>query len=65
MCDMSEPCKLLSLESCQKRSLWTHKEVDIAPHAVIGLAFQVGDTEKFPHALWFENPGLLKFFNFF
>ena len=40
-----------SLDSCQKRFLWTHKEVDLAPHPVVGLVLQVGDTEKFPQAL--------------
>ena len=51
---MPEPCKCPSLGSCQK-FLWTHKEVDLAPHPVVGLVFQVGDTEKFPHALGFES----------
>ena len=27
VCDMSEPCKFPSLDSCQKRLLWAHKEV--------------------------------------
>ena len=31
--------------------LWTHKEVDLTPHRVVGLVLQVGDMEKFPHAL--------------
>ena len=42
---------------CQKRFLWTHKEVDIAPHPGIGLVFQVGDVEKFPQGLGFESLG--------
>ena len=46
-CDMPEPCKFPSLDSCQRRSLWTHKEVDFAPHQVVGLVLQVGDTEIF------------------
>ena len=62
-CDMTEPCKFPSLESCQKRFLWTHKEIDLAPHPVVGLELQVGDTEKFPHALSFES--LDPFFFFF
>ena len=45
--DMPEPCKFLSLDSCQKRFLWTHKEVDLAPHPVVGLVLQVGDMENF------------------
>ena len=54
--DMPEPCKLPSLGSCQKRFLWTHKEVDLAPHQVIGFVLQVGGVEKFPQALGFEGP---------
>ena len=49
-CDMPEPRKFPSLDSCRKRFLWTHKEVDLAPHPVVGLVLQVGDTEKFAHA---------------
>ena len=50
-CDMPEPCKFPSLDSSLKRFLWTHKEAYLAPHPVVGLVLQVGDTEKFPHAL--------------
>ena len=53
--DMPEPSTFLSLDSCQKRFMWTHDEVDLAMHPVVGLVFQTGDTEKFPHALGFEN----------
>ena len=53
-CDMPQSCKFPSLASCQKRFLWTHKEIDLAPHPVTGL-LQVGDTEKFCHALSFES----------
>ena len=56
-CDIPEPCKFKSLDSCQKRFLWTHKEVDLAPHPVGGLVLQVGDAEKFPQALGFEGLG--------
>ena len=58
-CDMPEPCKFPSLDSCQKRFLWTHKEVDLAPHPVIDFMLHVGDVEKFLLALGFEslNPG--------
>ena len=54
-CDMCEPCKCPSLDSCQKRFLWTYKKVDLAPHPVVGLVLQAGDTEKFRHALGFES----------
>ena len=35
--------------------LWTHKEVDLSQHPVVGLVLQVGDAEKFPQALGFES----------
>ena len=54
-CDMPEPYKFLSLDSCQKRFLWILKEVNLALHPVVGLVLQVGDAEKFPKALGFEN----------
>ena len=57
VCDMPKPSKFPYLDSCQKRFLWTHKEVDLAPHPVIGLALQVGDAAKFPQAPWFRKPG--------
>ena len=59
-CDMSEPCKFLPRYNCQKRFLWTHKEVDLAPRPVVGLVLQVGVAEKFPQALRFQR--LILFF---
>ena len=53
VCDMPKPCKFLSLDSCHKRFLWTHKGV--ALHPVVGLVPQVGDAEKSPQALCFES----------
>ena len=47
MADRPEPCKVPSLGSRQKRFLWIHKEVDLAPHTIVGLVLQGGDTEKF------------------
>ena len=44
-CDMPKPCR--SLDSCQKRFLWTNKEVDLAPYPVVGLVLQFGNAEKF------------------
>ena len=52
-CDIPEPRKFLSLDNSKKRFLWINKEADLALHPVIGLVLQVGDTEKFPHALEF------------
>ena len=40
-CDKPEPCKFSSLDSCPKRFLLTHKEVDLVPHPVVGLALSV------------------------
>ena len=55
VCDIPKPCKFLSLDSCQKWFLWTHKEVDLASHPVVGLVLQVGDVKKFPQALGFKS----------
>ena len=52
---MPEPCKFLSLVSFQMRILWTHKEVDLSPHSLIGLVLQEGDTDTFLHVLGFES----------
>ena len=54
-CDMSEPYKFQFLDCCQKNFLWTHKDVDLAPHQVVGLVLQEGDEEKFPQALGFQS----------
>ena len=54
-CDIPEPCTFPSLDSRQKRFLWTYKEVDLSPHAVVDLLLQVGDAEKFPQALDVES----------
>ena len=54
-CNMPKPCKFLSLDSFQKRFLWTHKEADLAVHPDAGLVLQAGDVEKFPLALGFES----------
>ena len=48
-CDMLEPCKFPSFDSCQKKFLWTQKEVELAPNLVIGHMLRVGDME-FLHA---------------
>ena len=62
---MPKPRKFRSLQNCQKRFLWTHKEIDLVPHPVVGLVLQVGDVEKFPQAFGFEGldlfPSVFKF----
>ena len=52
---MPETCTFPSLDSYQKRFLWTNKKVDLAPHPVVGLMLQVGYAEKFPQTLGFEG----------
>ena len=47
--------KFPSLDSCRKRFLWTHKEVDLALHPVSGLVLQRNSAEKFSQALGFES----------
>ena len=54
-CDMPEPCKFPSLDIGQKRFLWTHKEINLAPHPVVGLVLQV-DAERLPQALGLGSP---------
>ena len=54
-CDVPEPCTFSSLDNCFERFLWIHKEIDLALHPVVSLVLQVGDAEKFPQALRFEN----------
>ena len=53
-CNKPKPCKFPSLDNCQKKFLWTYKEVDLALHLAVGLVLQ-GDMENFPHALALES----------
>ena len=55
MLDVPEPCEFTSLDSCQKRFLWTHKEVYLVPHPVVGFVLHVEDAEKFSQALGFKS----------
>ena len=48
VCDMPKPSKFPSLDSCKKRFLWTHKEVDLAPHPVVGLVQPTICAEQVP-----------------
>ena len=57
VCDMRQPCKFPSLDSCRKMFLWTNKEVDLALHPVVSLVLQVGDRVKFPQAPGFKSQG--------
>ena len=51
-CDMPEPCKFPSLDICQKKFLWSHKETDLDPHPVVGLVLKVGDTKYLVSKAW-------------
>ena len=53
--DTLERCEFPSPDSCQKRFLWTQKEVDLAPHPVVSPVLQAGDAEEFPQALRLES----------
>ena len=54
-CNMPAKYKFPSLNICRKRFLWTHKEVDLAPHPVVGVVLQVGITKKFSQTFCFES----------
>ena len=43
LCNMPEPCKFVSLASCQKRFPWTYKEVDLTPHSVVPSYFHINE----------------------
>ena len=45
-CDMLESSKFLSLDSCQKKFLWTYREADLALQPIVGLVLRVGDAEN-------------------
>ena len=56
VCDMPEPRKFPSLDSYHNRFLWTNKEIDFAPHPVVGLVLQVGKCGDVSSCTWFRNP---------
>ena len=35
--------------------VWTHKEVDLVTHPIVGLVLQIGNAEKFLQARGFES----------
>ena len=53
-CDMNETCEFPSLDSCQKKFLSAHKEVDLALHPVVGLVQQMEMRSSF-YTLDFKN----------
>ena len=60
---MPEPCKSPLLDSCQKRFLWSHREIDLASHPVVCLVLQVEDGEKFSQERGFESLDLFSSFS--
>ena len=56
-CDTPEPCKFPSLDSCQKRFLWTHKGVDLAPHPVVKSCAPSRRCGEVPSGIWFRKHG--------
>ena len=64
MCDMPEPCKSPSIDSCKKKFLWTQKDVDLALQPVLDLVLQAGETKKSSQTLGLENLDFLGFFLF-
>ena len=57
VCDMPEPRKFPSLDSCQTKFLWNHKAVDLAPRPVIGLVLQSRRYEEVSSSTWFRKSG--------
>ena len=55
VCDMPKQSKFLFLDSCQKRFLWAHKEIDLELHPVVGLVFHVENAVKFSQAYCFNS----------
>ena len=55
-CDMPEPCKFPSLDSCQKRFLWTHKEVDHHHDQSLDREGRWGTTDDFATSLLHFSP---------
>ena len=53
--NMPATCQFLSHDSCEKRFLWAHEEVELNPHTVVGLALRAREAEKFPQALGLEQ----------
>ena len=56
MCDMPEPCKFLSLDSCQKRFLWTQERVGLALHSHWSCA-ESSRCGEVSSSTWFQRPG--------
>ena len=54
-CEMPEPRKIPSLDSCRKRFMWTDKEADFALHTVVGLFFITVTLRGAGRACWLEH----------
>ena len=51
-CDMPEPRKIPSSDSCQKRFLWTHKEFGLASRPIVGLVLQNRRCREVSSGTW-------------
>ena len=63
-CDRLEPCKFPSIDRCQRKFLWTQKDVDLALQPILDLVLQVREAKNFSQTLGLENLDLF-FFSFF
>ena len=53
---MPDPCEFSSLDSCQKRFLQTHKEVNLVPHPVVGLTSPSKRCGEVSSGTWSGKP---------
>ena len=53
-CDMPEQCKFPFLESCQKRFLWAHNEVEFISRWCCAPSRRYGEVSS---NTWFRRPG--------
>ena len=56
-CDMPEPWKSPSYDSCQKRFLWTHKEAALSPATSRWSCAPSRRYGKVSSCPWFRKPG--------
>ena len=54
-CDMSKPCKFLSLDSCQQRFLWTYVVDRVLKHNYLYVDIVMGDRYSVQNLLGHEK----------
>ena len=59
--DTPKLCRFLSLDSCQKKFLWTYKDVDLAPHHSRWCCAPSETNGKVFSCTWFWKPGSFLF----